>query len=197
MGTGLKSVWHQWGSCNNAGAASVLVRELMNNLFSSCNERKKSNVKGNVGKRNNVPDWGWGFWGEGADLVFYMLINISIEYTILLWKCPFIWGAPGSRSTPEHPSWETRSAHNELLHRPWSKHKPGPRAPFLLQAELPARAVGILRAKRTQGWAHNTFVILHGIVLLADTRWLSRLKFGRRLQDGMLTKAAHFHLWVK
>lgn len=32
----------------------------MNNLFSSCNERKtKSDVKGNGGKRNNALDFRW------------------------------------------------------------------------------------------------------------------------------------------
>lgn len=51
----------------------------MNNLFSSCNERKrKSDVKGNGGKRNNAFDFGWGFL-----YVLYLFFNVFINIIII------------------------------------------------------------------------------------------------------------------
>lgn len=212
MGTGLKSVWHQWGSCNNESDALVLVRDLMNNLFSSCNERKKSsNVKGNVCKGNNVADS-----GQGSPWVCtrFLICLLILLYKSLQRKYLFIWnnkasfiftghlrllGSGNFRSTPRRNSsqatnvWPVSTIFRGL-HWPWNKHKAGPNPTFLPHAELPLRALGILRAKRTQDWAHNTFVILHGIMLLADTRWLSKLKFGSQLQNGMFTENSSFLL---
>lgn len=50
----------------------------MNNLFSSCNERKrKSDVKGNGGRRDNVLDFGW-FFCRFCLFFFNVFINMTI-----------------------------------------------------------------------------------------------------------------------
>lgn len=83
----------------------MVVRDLMNNLFSSCKESKsKADVKGNGGRRNNKLGFGVCLLCLGFNVfiigfiiiivvipvLIIIAVVVAVKYLILLWKYPII-----------------------------------------------------------------------------------------------------------
>lgn len=63
----------------------MVVRDLMNNLFSSCNESKsKADVKGNGGRRNNALGFGVALLCLGFNTLIIIFIIVILLLLLLL-----------------------------------------------------------------------------------------------------------------